>query len=331
MSSNVKLSKENTLGLLKKDYQGLASTLCKGCGHDSVTQALVSALYELSFNPKDIIKLSGIGCSSKTTNYFLNQSFGFNAVHGRMSSMATGVHLAQPQAKIIGVSGDGDTASIGLGGFLHLIRRNVPMLYIIENNGVYGLTKGQFSATSLKGDKAKSAGTQVFEELDLLDISLSAGCGFVARGFAGNSIELKNILKDALNFKGTAVVDVISPCVAYGNIDEFSKSYTNTQIKNKALNEPYKTITKSDLHFEAKSLEVKESYDNTNLHKARELLIKEKLTKTLHTGVIFESKTSVPLNEKLNLNSLDAFSNKPQKQKLSEESLKKITSEWSLF
>jgi 2-oxoglutarate ferredoxin oxidoreductase subunit beta len=288
----------------------------------------VSALYELSIDPKDIVKLSGIGCSSKTTNYFLNQSFGFNAVHGRMSSMATGVHLAQPQAKIIGVSGDGDTASIGLGGFLHLIRRNVPMLYIIENNGVYGLTKGQFSATSLKGDQAKSAGTQVFEELDLLDVSLSAGCGFVARGFSGNSVELKNILKTALNFKGTAVVDVISPCVAYGNTDDFSKSYTNTQTKNKVLDETYKTITKSDLHFEAKSLKNTKSYDTTNLHKARELLITEKLNKTLHTGVIFESKKSVPLNERLNLNDKDAFLNDSTKQKLSEESFKMIADQW---
>ena len=145
----------NALGLERNDYQGLASTLCKGCGHDSVTAALVSALFESSIDPKKVIKLSGIGCSSKTINYFLNQSFGFNSIHGRMAPLATGVHLAQPRAKLIGISGDGDTASIGLGSFLHLVRRNVPMLYIIENNGVYGLTKGQFSATSHEGDHLK--------------------------------------------------------------------------------------------------------------------------------------------------------------------------------
>ena len=327
-------AKINSIGLSKKDYQGVASTLCKGCGHDSVTAALVSALHEVSIDPKDIIKLSGIGCSSKTTNYFLDQSFGFNSVHGRMAALATGVHLAQPKAKIIGVSGDGDTASIGLGGFLHLVRRNVPMVYIVENNGVYGLTKGQFSATSNKGDALKGRDEQNLQNLDVLDLALSAGCSFIARAFSGRQVELKQILELALNHKGTAVIDVVSPCVAYGNKDEFSKSYTNTQDSSKPLHEidiivDGKSFSEEQLQYNFKPLEDLE-YNNSNLTEARHLLFSEKSNETLHTGVIYLNSKNKVLYENLDLSSEDSFAKEPSDLKLEEQKFKSVLKNWSL-
>jgi len=324
----------NRIGLDKKNYQGVASTLCKGCGHDSITSALVSSLFELSIDPKEIIKLSGIGCSSKTTNYFLNQSFGFNSVHGRMAPLATGVHLAQPKAKIIGVSGDGDTASIGLGSFLHLVRRNVPMLYIVENNGVYGLTKGQFSATSLEGDQLKARGSQNFNELDILDLSLSAGCGFVARAFSGRPVELKNILKLGLAHNGTAVIDIVSPCVAYGNKDEFSRSYLKTQEKSKPLHEidiivDGEAFKEQELEYKFKSIEGLD-YDNTDIFKARNLILNEKKEKTLHTGVLYLNSEKLPLGDILKIDQKGAFERPETDSKLSSAKFSTIIDSWKI-
>jgi len=285
----------NKINLTKKDYQGNPSTLCKGCGHDSITQGLVNAMFELSIDPKDIIKLSGIGCSSKTPNYFLNQSFGFNSLHGRMAPLATGVNLSQPEAKLIGVSGDGDTASIGLGGFLHLVRRNIPIVYIIANNGVYGLTKGQFSATSHKDDKSKIKRVQPLPEMDMLFQALGAGCEFAARTFSGDNLQLKKILELAMNHNGTAVIDIISPCVIYGNHVGFSKSYTTTQEINSPLHEidiiiDGEAVKESELSYKLTPLDDKD-HDVSSLSSALNLLVSEKISDKLHTGLIYKNNT----------------------------------------
>ncbi len=217
--------KVNRIGLTQNDYKGSPSTLCDGCGHDAITAQIIKACYDLGIEPTNVAKMSGIGCSSKTPAYFLSQSHGFNAVHGRMPSVATGVSLANQDLMILAVSGDGDTASIGLGQFCHVVRRNVPMLYIIENNGVYGLTKGQFSATADMGSKAKSGVSNELPPIDLCGLALELGCGFVARSFAGDPKQLVALLKAAMSHNGTAVLDVISPCVTFNNHEGSTKSY----------------------------------------------------------------------------------------------------------
>ncbi|WP_337867229.1 2-oxoacid:ferredoxin oxidoreductase subunit beta [Meiothermus sp.] len=221
-ASTIKL---NAVGLSKKDYDGSPSTLCKGCGHNSIASQIVQIAFELNLQPHQIIKLSGIGCSSKSPAYFLGMSHGFNALHGRMPSVATGALLANHTLKAIGVSGDGDTGSIGMGQFKHLMRRNVRMVYIVENNGVYGLTKGQFSATAEEGLELKYAGHNEFPPVDLCMEAIIAGCGFVARSFAGDAKQVRELLKAALSHRGTALLDIISPCVAFNNEDDSPKSY----------------------------------------------------------------------------------------------------------
>jgi len=218
--------KFNAVGLEKSDYKGLTSTLCPGCGHDSISMRIIDAAYQLSIKPHEVIKLSGIGCSSKSPAYFLNGAHGINTVHGRMPSVATGAMLANRHQLAIGVSGDGDTGSIGMGQFKHIVRRNVPMVYIIENNGVYGLTKGQFSATADEGQSLKYAGTNELPPLDLCAEAIIAGAGFVARSFAGDAKQVSELLKAAMSFKGIAVLDIISPCVTFNNDDKSTKSYS---------------------------------------------------------------------------------------------------------
>ncbi|MEX2501517.1 MAG: 2-oxoacid:ferredoxin oxidoreductase subunit beta [Trueperaceae bacterium] len=215
----------NAVGRVKADYGGLPSTLCKGCGHNAVANQIVQVAFELGLAPHEIVKMSGIGCSSKSPAYFLGSSHGFNALHGRMPSFATGALTAKRSLRALAVSGDGDTGSIGMGQFKHLVRRNLRMVYLIENNGVYGLTKGQFSATAEDGLQLKYAGTNPFPEVDLCAEALVTGCGFVARGFAGDAKQLRALLKGALSHRGTAVIDVISPCVAFNNDDASRKSY----------------------------------------------------------------------------------------------------------
>lgn len=215
----------NDAGLTKADYGGRPSTLCKGCGHNSIANQIVQVAFELGLRPEEIVKLSGIGCSSKSPAYFLGMSHGFNALHGRMPSVATGALLANHRLRGLAVSGDGDTGSIGLGQFKHLVRRNLRMVYLIENNGVYGLTKGQFSATADEGQELKYAGTNPFPPVELCSEALLSGCGFVARGFAGDAKQLRELLKAALSHRGTAVLDVVSPCVAFNNDDDSRKSY----------------------------------------------------------------------------------------------------------
>jgi 2-oxoglutarate ferredoxin oxidoreductase subunit beta len=229
--------KENRLGLKSADYSGGKSTLCAGCGHDAVSNQIIRAFYEMSVKPERIAKFSGIGCSSKTPAYFLQRSHGFNSVHGRMPAVATGAILANHQLVGIGVSGDGDTASIGLGQFMHLVRRNVPMIYIIENNGVYGLTKGQFSATADEGSRLKTGVINDLPPMDLCALAVELGCGFVARGFAGDPKQMVNILKAAVAHKGLAVIDVISPCVTFNNHDSSTKSYTYAKEHDELLHQ----------------------------------------------------------------------------------------------
>ena len=218
-------TKLNAIGLDKGDYRGGTSTMCAGCGHDSISAHNIRAAIELVLKPENVIKLSGIGCSSKSPAYFLNRSFGFNTVHGRMPSVATGAVLANRTLQAIGVSGDGDTSNIGLGQFKHLIRRNTPLVYIIENNGVYGLTKGQSSATAVEGQAVIYYGRNELHPIDLCCESFIGGGGFVARSFAGDPKQLRPLLKAAMNYRGTALLDIISPCVAFNNSAASTKGY----------------------------------------------------------------------------------------------------------
>jgi 2-oxoglutarate ferredoxin oxidoreductase subunit beta len=215
----------NLIGLSKSDYNAAPTTLCQGCGHNSISSQIVQVAYELSIKPHKIVKLSGIGCSSKSPTYFWGRSHGFNSLHGRMPSIATGALTANHNLHALGVSGDGDTASIGLGQFVHAVRRNVRMVYIVENNGVYGLTKGQFSATADEGQELKYAGRNDLPPIDICIEAIVAGAGFVGRSFSGDPKQVRELLKAALAHRGTAVLDIISPCVAFNNHDTSTKSY----------------------------------------------------------------------------------------------------------
>lgn len=215
----------NAIGLTRADYRGKRSTLCPGCGHNTISAQIIMALFEMGIPPEKVAKFSGIGCSSKSPTYFLGQSFGFNGLHGRMPSLALGAAFADTTMKIIGVSGDGDTASIGLGQFKHLIRRNLPMVYIVENNGVYGLTKGQFSATAERGLELKHQGVNPFLPIDIAKEALIGNASFVARSFAGDSKQVRELLKAAFSHRGTAVLDIISPCVSFNNREDTLHSY----------------------------------------------------------------------------------------------------------
>lgn len=226
----------NGLGLTRRDYEGAVSTLCAGCGHDSISAAIVRACFELDLPPHRIAKLSGIGCSSKTPTYFLGGAHGFNSVHGRMPSVLTGAALANRDLIYLGVSGDGDSASIGLGQFAHAMRRGVNMVYIVENNGVYGLTKGQFSATSDKGAKNKRGVVNNDESIDLVGLALQMGASFVARSFSGDKAQLVPLIKAAIRHNGAAFIDCISPCVAFNNHLGSTKSFDYVREHNEALN-----------------------------------------------------------------------------------------------
>jgi 2-oxoglutarate ferredoxin oxidoreductase subunit beta len=228
--------RKNRVGYTRRDYEGKVSTLCAGCGHDSISAALIEAFWELDTQPHRVAKLSGIGCSSKTPDYFLGNSHGFNTVHGRMPSVLTGANLANRDLLYIGVSGDGDSASIGLGQFAHVMRRGVNMTYILENNGVYGLTKGQFSATADKGSKAKRGFINRDAPVDTVGLALLMGATFVARSFSGDKKQLIPLVKAAIAHEGAAFIDVISPCVAFNNHEGSTKSYDYVREHNEAVN-----------------------------------------------------------------------------------------------
>jgi 2-oxoglutarate ferredoxin oxidoreductase subunit beta len=226
---------KNRVGYTRRDYEGKISTLCAGCGHDSISAAIIQACWELDIEPHRVAKLSGIGCSSKTPDYFLGASHGFNTVHGRMPSVLTGANLANRDLLYLGVSGDGDSASIGLGQFAHAMRRGVCMAYIVENNGVYGLTKGQFSATADSGSKSKKGVINSDSPVDLVAMALQLGATYVARGFSGNKAQLVPLIKGAITHGGAAFIDVISPCVAFNNHPGSTKSYDYVREHNEAV------------------------------------------------------------------------------------------------
>ncbi len=225
----------NKVGYTRRDYEGKISTLCAGCGHDSISAAIVQACWQMDIEPHRVAKLSGIGCSSKTPDYFLGASHGFNTVHGRMPSVLTGAYLANRELLYLGISGDGDSASIGLGQFAHAMRRGVRMVYIVENNGVYGLTKGQFSATADRGSKSKKGVVNADNPIDLVALALQLGATYVARGFSGDKAQLVPLIEGAIRHGGAAFIDVVSPCVAFNNHEGSTKSYDYVRQHNEAV------------------------------------------------------------------------------------------------
>jgi len=263
--------KTNEIGLLRRDYEGVLSTLCAGCGHDSITAAIVQAFWELSIPPEKVAKLSGIGCSSKTPAYFLSGAHGFNSVHGRMPSVATGAQAGNRDLVCIGISGDGDSLSIGFGQFGHAVRRNLNMLYIIENNGVYGLTKGQFSAAADPGSKSKKGEVNQWKNIDAVTMALSLGGSFVARSFSGDRDQLVTLIKAGVTHPGCAVLDVVSPCVTFNDHVGSTKSYAYTR-------EHYHAIQEAD--YVPASTEIKISYAGgecriVELHGGSKLVLKK--------------------------------------------------------
>jgi 2-oxoglutarate ferredoxin oxidoreductase subunit beta len=229
---------KNALNLTRRDYEASMSTLCAGCGHDSITAAIIEACYLMDLPAHRIAKVSGIGCSSKAPTYFLGRSHGFNSVHGRMPSVTTGANMANRDLVYIGVSGDGDTASIGLGQFCHAVRRKLNMTYIVMNNGCYGLTKGQFSATNDKGSPSKKGEINQFDAIDLCQMAIQLGAGFVARSFSGDKAQLVPLIEAAISYRGFSFIDVISPCVTFNNHDASTKSYTYVRQHNEAAGNP---------------------------------------------------------------------------------------------
>ncbi|MBP8286072.1 MAG: 2-oxoacid:ferredoxin oxidoreductase subunit beta [Rhodoferax sp.] len=257
----------NKVGYTRRDYEGRISTLCAGCGHDSISAAIVQACWDLDIEPHRVAKLSGIGCSSKTPDYFLGASHGFNTVHGRMPSVLTGANLANRTLMYLGISGDGDSASIGLGQFANAMRRGVRMAYIVENNGVYGLTKGQFSATADRGSKSKKGVVNSDSPVDLVGIALQLGATYVARSFSGDKAQLVPLIKGAMAHGGAAFIDVISPCVTFNNHGGSTKSYDYVRAHNEAVSRidfmvPGKEITTD---YPAGSLVEVEQHDGTSL------------------------------------------------------------------
>jgi len=329
--------KENRLGMKALDYQGGKSTLCAGCGHDAVSNQIVRAFYEMSVKPENVAKFSGIGCSSKTPAYFLGRAHGFNAVHGRMPAVATGALLANHKLIAIGVSGDGDTASIGLGQFMHLVRRNLPMIYIVENNGVYGLTKGQFSATADEGSKLKTGVINDLPPMDLCALAVELGCGFVARGFAGDPKQMIAILKAAIAHDGLAVIDVISPCVTFNNHEGSTKGYTYAKEHDELLHQigfvqAYEQIEVSYEPGEMREValpdgsrillrKLEEDYDPSDAVQAITRLHKSVAEGSMLTGLVYlrpEKKSFISLLNVIDqpLWSLDEVQTRPPKEAL---------------
>src|SRR5262245_4632570 len=257
----------NALGYTRRDYEGAVSTLCAGCGHDSISAAIIQACFELSLPPHRIAKLSGIGCSSKTPTYFLGKSHGFNSVHGRMPSVLTGANLANRELVDLGVSGDGDSASIGFGQFAHAMRRAVNMVYIVENNGVYGLTKGQFSATADRGSKSKRGVVNSDNAIDLVAMALQLGASFVARSFSGDKTQLVPLIEAAIEHKGAAFIDVISPCIAFNNHAGSTKSFDYVREHNEAVNRLDVLTGRAPItvDYAPGSVQVVEQHDGTKL------------------------------------------------------------------
>ncbi len=317
---------KNSLGLTRRDYEGKVSTLCAGCGHDSISAAIIAACFELEVEPHRLAKMSGIGCSSKTPDYFVGPSHGFNTVHGRMPSVLTGANLANRDLIYLGVSGDGDSASIGLGQFAHSIRRGVNMAYIVENNGVYGLTKGQFSATSDKGSKSKKGVVNTESGIDLVALALQLGATYVGRSFSGDKEQLVPLIKGAIAHHGPAFIDVISPCVAFNNHAGSTKSFDYVREHNEAVNRLDVILARAPITATYKPGEVREvtqhdgsilrlrklheDYDPTNRIGAANYLQERHAEGEIVTGLLFVDPEATDLHDRLGttktpLNTLD--------------------------
>ena len=310
---------ENQVGLAKSEYRGNPTTLCKGCGHNSISNQIIAAMYEMSVLPETVIKFSGIGCSSKSPTYFMNRSFGFNSLHGRMPSIATGALFGDASMKGIGVSGDGDTASIGMGQFKHVMRRNLDMVYIVENNGVYGLTKGQFSATAEKGLALKKQGTNPYMPVDICMEAVISNATFVARSFAGNPKQVKELLKAAFVHKGIAVLDIISPCVTFNNDANAYHSYAWGKDHEEPLHDITYVAPRNEIMLEEEMKEgeirevtmhdgsiiilknLDENHDPTDRSEALRILDEAQQNDWITTGLIYINKDKPTLDETYNL------------------------------
>ncbi|HJM66502.1 MAG TPA: thiamine pyrophosphate-dependent enzyme [Candidatus Thalassarchaeaceae archaeon] len=306
--------KLNVIQLPKTDYTGGPSSLCPGCGHDQISSVVIQSCWENGIEPHRIAKMSGIGCSSKTPAYFLGKSHGFNTVHGRMPSVTTGANMINKNLVYLGVSGDGDSASIGIGQFIHAIRRNLNMVYIIENNGVYGLTKGQYSATVEKGSKKRKGTPNEQPPIDLCKLAINLGCGFVARSFSGAKKQLTSLMKAALSHKGMAIIDVISPCVTFANNDESYRSYGYVKDNEEELHgldyihhfEPIAEVDIPEGEFEDVKLfdgstlrleTIDESYDYTNPTAALAALHDAEMEKRHITGLLHHNTDLLTADE----------------------------------
>jgi 2-oxoglutarate ferredoxin oxidoreductase subunit beta len=320
MSSSVATpppQKVNRIGLELATYRGGKSTLCAGCGHNAITERIIEAFYDMGINPTQVIKMSGIGCSSKAPAYFLRPAHGFNAVHGRMPSVATGAILANLQLTAIGVSGDGDTASIGIGQFVHLMRRNMPIIYIIEDNGVYGLTKGQFSATADIGSKQKGGAINDLPAIDTCTLAIQLGATFVARSFSGDKKQLGSILKAAIAHRGTSMLDVISPCVTFNDHEGSTKSYNYMKQHEEPLHEidfvPFFNNIEVDYDpgetqdvkmHDGSTLRLRKldhSYDATNPQKALQVIEEARLQQEVLTGILYVNPAGRTFPDLLNM------------------------------
>ncbi len=312
--------KTNRIGLALSDYQGSKSTLCAGCGHNAISERLLQAMFELGIKPERVAKLSGIGCSSKSPAYFMSRSHSFNTLHGRMPSVATGTLLANRTLLALGVSGDGDTASIGIGQFIHLVRRNLPLVYVIEDNGVYGLTKGQFSATADLGSKLKTGVVNELPPIDTCLLALQLGATFVGRSFSGDKKQLSAILKAAIAHRGTAVLDVISPCVAFNDHEGSTKSYAYTKDHDEPLHElsfvpvfedigvEYDAGTTVNVRLHDGSRlqlhKLEESYDPRDKARAVQRVLEAHGKEEVLTGVLYLNTEAPTFLDQLNLTDL---------------------------
>jgi 2-oxoglutarate/2-oxoacid ferredoxin oxidoreductase subunit beta len=338
-------SKTNRLGLPMAEYKGLDSTLCAGCGHDGITSQIVRAFYEYGVEPYRVAKFSGIGCSSKTPAYFIGNTHGFNAVHGRMPAVATGAMLANRTLVGIGVSGDGDTASIGIGQYVHLLRRNIPLIYIIENNGVYGLTKGQFSATADVGSKLKNGIVNELPPIDCCVLAIELGCSYVARSFAGDPKQLVPLIKGAIAHKGTALLDVISPCVTFNNHEGSTKSFKYAKEHEELLHEigfvPYFEQIQADYpeggvkevelhdgsHIRLRKLD--RDYDPSNKPQALQLIRKANESGELVTGLLYYDHEKKDFIDDLNMTDEPLATLPTNRVRPSREALAEINQEFS--
>ena len=330
----------NLIGLEKSDYRGDTTTLCQGCGHNSIASQIIAACYEMDIQPENLIKFSGIGCSSKSPAYFLGRSFGFNGLHGRMPSLATGSMFGDHTMLAIGVSGDGDTASIGMGQFKHVMRRNLPMVYIVENNGVYGLTKGQFSATAESGLTLKGYGTNPYMPIDLAWEALVGNATFVARSFAGDPKQVKELIKAALSHRGIAVLDIISPCVTFNNTDTSMHSYAWGKEHEVALHELSYVPEREDIlvdYEEGDMIDVtmhdgstvvlkklEHDYDPTNRSHALSILEEANTKNWLLTGLIYIDTEAPCLLDIFNLTDIALNRLKEHQIRPSRESIDKV-------